>query len=82
LPIEKLYGIIVYDENAIDNWPVDYSIKNYYIEELLHGISIDLRDLEGELFNIKIRHEINVVPMKGYIEECFNKAIDKLTNEG
>jgi hypothetical protein len=82
LSIEKFYGIIEYDENAIDNWLVDYSVKNQDIEEILHGISIDLRDLEGELFNIKIWHEINVAPMKSYIEEWFKKAIDKLTNEG
>jgi nucleoside-triphosphatase THEP1 len=42
LSIEKFYGIIVYDENAIDNWLVDYSVKNQDIEEVLHGISIDL----------------------------------------
>jgi hypothetical protein len=38
--------------------------------------------LEGELFNIKIWHEINVAPMKNYIEEWLKKAIDKLTDEG
>jgi phosphoribosyl-ATP pyrophosphohydrolase len=38
--------------------------------------------LEGELFNIKIRHEINFAPMKNYIEDWFKKAIDKLTKEG
>jgi phosphoribosyl-ATP pyrophosphohydrolase len=38
--------------------------------------------LEGELFNIKIRHEINVAPMKSYIEDWFRKEIDKLTKEG
>jgi hypothetical protein len=68
LSIEKLYGIIEYDENAIDNWVVYYSVKNQDIEEILHGISIDLCDLEGELFNIKIWHEINVAPVKIYIE--------------
>jgi hypothetical protein len=81
LPIEKLYGIIEYDENAIDNWLVDYSIKIQDIEETLHGISIDLHDLEGELFNIKIWHEFNVEPMESYIEEWFKKVIDKLKNE-
>jgi hypothetical protein len=45
-------------------------------------ISHDLRDLEGELFNIKIKHEINVAPMNSYIEDWFNKAIYKLTKEG
>jgi hypothetical protein len=39
-------------------------------------------DLEGELFNIKIQHEINVAPMRSHIEEWFKKAIDKLTDEG
>jgi hypothetical protein len=57
-------------------------VKNQDIEEEVHGISLELRDLEGELFNIKIRHEINVPPMKNYIEDWFKKAIDKLTKEG
>jgi hypothetical protein len=38
--------------------------------------------LEGELFNTKIWNEINVAPMKGYIEEWVDKAIEKLINEG
>jgi hypothetical protein len=59
-----------------------YSVKNQDIEEILQGISIDLCDLEGELFNIKIGHEINMAPMKIHIEEWFKKAINKLTNEG
>jgi tRNA-dihydrouridine synthase len=48
----------------------------------LWNISIDLRDLEGNLFNIKIRHEINVAPMSSYIEEWFKRVVKKLTNEG
>jgi phage host-nuclease inhibitor protein Gam len=38
--------------------------------------------LEGDLFNIKICHEINMAPMKNYVQEWFKKAIDKLTNGG
>ena len=82
LLVENFYGILEYDEDDRDNWLVDYSVKNQDIEEALHGISIDLRDLEGELFNIKIWHEINVAPMKSYIEEWFKKTIDKQTTEG
>jgi hypothetical protein len=82
LSLEKFYGILEYDEDDIDNGLVEYFVKNQDIEESLHGISFGLRDLEGELFNIKIHHEINVTPMKNYIEEWFKKAIDKLTNEG
>ena len=68
LSVEKFYGILEYDEDDIEHWLVEYSINNQDIEEALDGISLDLRDLEGELFNIKIRHEINMAPMKSYIE--------------
>jgi hypothetical protein len=61
---------------------VDYSIKNQDIEEAFCNISIDLRDFEGDLSNIKIYHEINVAQMRSYIEEWFKKAIEKLTDEG
>jgi len=54
---------------------VDYFVKNQDIEEALHGISLDLRDLEGEIFNIKIRHEINVAPMKSYINNGSRKIL-------
>ena len=57
-------------------------MKNQDIEESIHGISRDLRDLEGELFNIKIRHEINGVPMRNYIQHWFKREIDKLSKEG
>jgi hypothetical protein len=77
----KFYIILEYNEEEIDNWLVDYSIKNQVIEEEIHGISLELRYFEGELLNIKTRHEINVAPMKNYIKYWFKRAIDKLTKE-
>jgi hypothetical protein len=82
LSFEKFYGILDYNEDDVDNWLVDYSVKNKDIEEALCNISVDLRDLEGEIFNIKILYEINVAPMRSYIEEWFKKVVEKLTNEG
>ena len=66
----------------MENWLVDYLIKNQDMEEYLWNISIDLRDFEGEIFNIKKWHEINMAPMRSYIEEWFKKVVDKLTNKG
>jgi hypothetical protein len=43
-----LYGIIEYNEEEIDNWLVDYSMKNQDIEEEIHVISHYLRYLEEE----------------------------------
>ena len=54
LSVKKFYSILEYDDDDIDNWLVEYFVKNQDIGEALHDISIDLRDLEGRLFNIKI----------------------------
>jgi hypothetical protein len=79
LSFENFYGILEYGEDGVKNWLVDYSIKNQDIEEALHNLSIDLRDLESEFFSIKIWHEINVAPIeelhrgvvqKGYRQDC------------
>ena len=45
LSVENLYGILEYNEDEIENWLVDYSMKNQDIEEEIHGISLDLRGL-------------------------------------
>jgi hypothetical protein len=81
LSTEKYNSVIEYGEDEIHNWLIDYTVKNKDIEESIHGISHDLRNLEGELFNIKIIHEINVAPIKNYVEDWFKREIDKLTKE-
>jgi hypothetical protein len=78
LSFENFYGILEYGEDDVKNWLVGYLIKNQDIQESLHNLSIDLRDLETEFFNIKIWHEINVTSMRSYIE----KVVDNTTNEG
>jgi hypothetical protein len=75
LSAENFYGILKYNEEEIDNWVVDYSVKNKDIEEAVYVISLELRYLESELFNIKIRHEINTTPIKNYIEYIRHKEI-------
>jgi hypothetical protein len=35
LSFEKFYGILEYNEDGVENWLVDYSIKNQDIEEAL-----------------------------------------------
>jgi hypothetical protein len=82
LSLEKFYDILEYGEDDVDNWLVDYSVQNEEIDQALRNLSIDLRELENEIFNIKIWDEINVAPMRSYIEEWLQRAIDKLTDEG
>jgi hypothetical protein len=82
LSLEKSYNILEYDEDDVGNWLVDYSVQNEEIDQAMRNISIDLRELENDLFNIKIWDEINMAPMRGCIEEWLQRAIEKLTNKG
>jgi hypothetical protein len=82
LSFENFYGILEYGEDDMKTWLIDCAIINKNIKEVLHNLSIDLRELESEFFNIKIRHEMNVVSMRSYIEEWLKKVVDQITNEG
>jgi hypothetical protein len=82
LSLEIFYNILEYGEDDVDNWLVDYLVQNEEIEQAFCNLSIDLRELETEIFNIKIQDEINVAPMRSYIEECLQREIDKLIDEG
>jgi hypothetical protein len=55
---------------------------NEEIEQSLHSISMDLRKLENDLYDIEIWDEINMAPMKSYIEEWFQRRMDNLVQEG
>jgi hypothetical protein len=61
---------------------MDYSTHNEEIEQSLHSISMDLRKLENDLFDIEVWDEINVAPMRIYIEEWFQRRMDNLIQEG
>jgi hypothetical protein len=56
LPFKNFYDILEYGEDDVKKWLVGYSIKNQDIQEALHNLFTDLRDLESEFFNIAIWH--------------------------
>jgi hypothetical protein len=43
---------------------------------------MDLRKLENDLYDIEIQDEINMAPMRSYIEEWFQWRMDNLIQEG
>jgi hypothetical protein len=69
LSLEFFYRIVEYDEEEVDNWLVGYLLQNGDIHEGLCKLSIDLSELENEVFNIRIHNDINVAPLRSYIEE-------------
>jgi uncharacterized protein YeeX (DUF496 family) len=66
--LETFYDILEYGEDDLENCLVDYLAHNEEIEQALHSISMDLRKLENEIFDIEIWDDINVTPMRSYIE--------------
>jgi uncharacterized protein YeeX (DUF496 family) len=58
LSTEKFNNMIEYTKNDIDNWLLEYVIRNEDIETTLKNISIDYREYENELFKIKLKQEV------------------------
>jgi len=75
LSLEMFYNILEYGQDDVDNWLVDYLVQNEEIDQALRNLSIDFKELENEIFNIKIRNEINVTPMRSYIEEWLESEL-------
>jgi predicted metalloenzyme YecM len=81
LSLENFYSILEYGEDDMDNWLVDYSVQNEEIDHALRNLSIDLRELEKEHFNIKFQNEINAAPLRSYIEEWIQRAMEQVVDE-
>jgi hypothetical protein len=81
LSLEKFYNIFEYGEYDVDNWLFDNSIQNEEIDQALCNLSIDLRELENEFFNIKIRNGINVVPLRSYFEEWVKRELKQVADK-
>jgi hypothetical protein len=77
-----MYNILEYGEDDVDNWLVDYSVQNEEIAQVMRNLSIDLRELEKKFFNIKIWDEINMAPLRDYIEEWIQREIEQVVDGG
>jgi hypothetical protein len=64
-----------FTHDDIDNWLVEYTNKNEDIE----NVSVDLRDIEKELFNIKIKQEVIIVPLRDSIQEWLYTSITNIS---
>ena len=54
-------------------------IKIEDIENVLQNLSVDLREIEKELFNVKIKQELTVSPLRDFIQEWLNNSITKIS---
>ena len=68
-----------FTHDDIDNWLAKYTNKNEDIENILNFLSIDLRETEEELFNLKTKQEVIVAPLRDFIQEWLNNSIAKIS---
>jgi hypothetical protein len=81
LSLKKIYSILQFDQAHVHDWLVKYVVQNEEIHQALSNIPIDFQELENEVFNIKIQNEINVAPMRSYIEEWVEGQLKQAANE-
>jgi hypothetical protein len=70
--------LIENSEEEVEMWLVWYVNKNEDIEDTLHQLSLDLREMENELFETKTKNEITVDPTREYIEHWLRKSLVKI----
>ena len=75
---ERFISLTEYSEFEVESWLVNYVNKNEYIEETLHQISIDYWEIEDSWFDIRVRQEVIVTPMRDYIENWLKQALIKI----
>jgi hypothetical protein len=56
------YRMIEYTYDDINSWLVEKINKNEDIETILQNLSIDHREIESELLNIKLKQEVTIPP--------------------
>jgi hypothetical protein len=78
---ERFNGLMKYSEFEVESWLVNYVNKNEDIEDTLHQVSIDYRDIEDSLFDIRVRQEVIVAPMRDYVENWLKQDLIKITEE-
>jgi hypothetical protein len=78
---KKFNNIVEYTKHDIESCLVEYVNKNEDIEIMLQQISIDYREIEGTLFDIKVKQEVIVSPLCDYIEKWLSLSLIKVTKE-
>jgi hypothetical protein len=51
---EKFNNLTQYSETKVESWLVHYVNKNDDIEDTFHRLSMEFKDMENSLFDIKV----------------------------
>ena len=68
-----------FSKDEVERWLAQYINKKYDIKDTFHESSIDLREMDNEIIEIKTKHKITVALMRDYIEEWLTQTLVKIT---
>jgi hypothetical protein len=63
---EFTYSIEFFEEE-IEKWLIRYININDEVDDMLHQLGMDLREMQNKLFKINTKNEIKMAPMREYI---------------
>jgi hypothetical protein len=73
--------LMEYSEFEVENWLVNYVNKKENIKDTIHQVSIEYRDIQDKLFDIRVRKEVIVAPLRDYVEKWLKQALINITKE-
>jgi hypothetical protein len=76
---ENFDTMVEFTHDDIDIYLVEYTNKNEEIENTFQNLSIDYREVEHKLFNIKVKQEVIVALLRDYIRKWLNNSIAKIS---
>jgi len=75
---KKFNSLTEYTKQEVESWLVNYVNKNEDIEDTLCQLSIEFKDIEIIVFDIRVGKEIIVGTMREYIENWLKQALIKI----
>lgn len=48
--------------------------------DITHQLGFELKDIEDKLFDLKIKHELMVTPLREYIDQWLNNSLVRIVN--
>jgi hypothetical protein len=67
-------------QEEVEKWLIHYVNKNEDQVDIIHQLGFELKDIEDELFDLKIKHELMVAPLREYIEQWLKNALVRIVD--
>jgi hypothetical protein len=67
-------------QEDVEKWLIHHVNKNEDQVDINYQLGFELKDIEDELFDLNINHELMVAPLQEYIEQWLYNALVRITD--